>query len=167
MFKGTGAIKNIRMPMNNRNGKETTKGFAFIEYRTHKDAEAVIAKLNGTKLHGRVIAVDWALRKNQYEENVGGIKKEESEDEEVTIKEEEESEEEVKIKEEEMSEEESEGESEEESDEEEGGERELVLSDDEDEEEEEEESEEETISERKKKKEEGKSFQGERCNHLV
>ncbi|CAK8988367.1 RNA-binding protein 28 (RNA-binding motif protein 28) [Durusdinium trenchii] len=43
------------------------KGFAFVQFACRLDATKAHAQVNGSKLGGRVIAVDWALRKSQYD----------------------------------------------------------------------------------------------------
>ena len=42
------------------------RGFAFIEFLTRADAAAALAALNGKRVHKRVVAVDWALSKDEY-----------------------------------------------------------------------------------------------------
>ena len=44
----------------------THRGFAFLEFFTRADAAATLDALNGKKVHKRVVAVDWALNKNDY-----------------------------------------------------------------------------------------------------
>eukprot|EP00038_Savillea_parva_P007847 m.172890 g.172890 ORF g.172890 m.172890 type:complete len:920 (+) comp13603_c0_seq1:300-3059(+) len=44
------------------------KGFAFVQYRNANDAAMALKKVNGKKVGGRVVAVDWALSKSIYEQ---------------------------------------------------------------------------------------------------
>ena len=41
-------------------GSGRNRGFAFLEFATRRDAQAVLAALNGRKIGGREVAVDWA-----------------------------------------------------------------------------------------------------------
>lgn len=43
-----------------------SRGFGFVQYRDVADARAAVEKLNGTKLNGREMIVDFALSKTKY-----------------------------------------------------------------------------------------------------
>ncbi|KAG6622414.1 GPI mannosyltransferase 3 [Phytophthora cinnamomi] len=45
-----------------------SRGFGFVQYRDVADARAAVEKLNGAKLKGREMIVDFALSKNKYME---------------------------------------------------------------------------------------------------
>ena len=55
------------------------RGFAFLEFLTRADAGIILAALNGKKVHKRVIAVDWALNKNDYAKASAEVSERESE----------------------------------------------------------------------------------------
>ena len=44
------------------------RGFGFVGYICRSDAERAIKKLNGTKLLGRVIVLDWTVGKKEFQE---------------------------------------------------------------------------------------------------
>ena len=46
------------------------KGFAFIQYGNEEDAKKAVSEGNMTKINGRVIAVDWAIPKSDYEKTI-------------------------------------------------------------------------------------------------
>ena len=47
------------------------RGFGFVGYTCRSDAERAIKLLNGSTLGGRVIVVDWAIGKREYQEGPG------------------------------------------------------------------------------------------------
>lgn len=51
------------------------RGFAFVWFLAKADAEKAIEEVNGKELKERVMAVDWALSKDKWEENkdAGGV----------------------------------------------------------------------------------------------
>ena len=44
------------------------RGFAFVGFVCRQDAERAIGKVNGEQVKGRVVAVDWAVSKREFEE---------------------------------------------------------------------------------------------------
>lgn len=65
LLKGVGFVWKLDIPRD-QNGK--TKGFGFAYFTTHNNAKNAIAQVNGQKLSGRTVSVDWALSKTQYKE---------------------------------------------------------------------------------------------------
>lgn len=80
LFEPYGEIVEVNMPINNVNNKN--KGFAFVQYKTRKEAVNAISKLNGTTYKGRTIAVDISVPKVVYKEIEKGNKKPEEKEEE-------------------------------------------------------------------------------------
>jgi nucleolar protein 4 len=64
LFQPFGEIVEINLPVNNTNNQN--KGFAFVQFKTWKEAMKAISKLNGTTFKGRVIAVDLSVPKTIY-----------------------------------------------------------------------------------------------------
>ncbi|QDZ17654.1 RNA-binding domain-containing protein [Chloropicon primus] len=63
------------------------RGFGFIGYICRSDAEKAIKKLNGTKLEGRTIVLDWTVGKKEFQEGMksqepGAVATENDEDDE-------------------------------------------------------------------------------------
>lgn len=44
-----------------------SKGFGFVQFKHLQDAQRAITGVNGRKILGRVVAVDWALGKTEYD----------------------------------------------------------------------------------------------------
>ncbi|KAL3665917.1 hypothetical protein V7S43_009337 [Phytophthora oleae] len=71
-------VRVVRMPVEEDKKKEEetqtepvlgrSRGFGFVQYRDVADARAAVEKLNGTKLKGREMIVDFALSKTKYVE---------------------------------------------------------------------------------------------------
>lgn len=79
-----GKLKELSIPMEQVKGRN--KGFAFFEFEKKNISEKAIKALNGTKVQGREISVDYALSKEKY---VSTLKSEEmSKDFKPQIKEE-------------------------------------------------------------------------------
>ena len=64
LFSTVGFVWDVHVP---KLDDGRARGFAFVAYTCQEDAEAAIKRLNGTKLAGRAVAVDWALSKRHYE----------------------------------------------------------------------------------------------------
>merc|ERR1712232_1476766 len=59
-FEPLGAVSDVNLPP--KPGKEGQhRGFAFVQYADFKSAERAVSELNGTKICGRGVAVDWAV----------------------------------------------------------------------------------------------------------
>lgn len=80
-FEVIGAVREVNIPPRKprKNGQETVvkdtekvscNGFAFVEYFLAADAGNAISKLNGSKIEGRVCAVDLAISKTAYDAKV-------------------------------------------------------------------------------------------------
>jgi nucleolar protein 4 len=64
LFSTVGFVWDVHVP---KLDDGRARGFAFVAYTCQDDAEAAIKRLNGCKLAGRAVAVDWALSKRHYE----------------------------------------------------------------------------------------------------
>ena len=58
-FLDFGKIKNFHLNLDRKSGY--VKGYALIEYRDRAEAEAAVAKMNGEKILGQAVHVDWAF----------------------------------------------------------------------------------------------------------
>ncbi|KAF9913988.1 RNA recognition motif-containing protein [Lobosporangium transversale] len=66
LFTKFGTVHEINLPRKYEGGP--LRGFGFIQMENLEAAEKAVASLNGTEHHDRVIAVDWALAKDRFEE---------------------------------------------------------------------------------------------------
>ncbi|KAF3354015.1 hypothetical protein VdG1_00272 [Verticillium dahliae VDG1] len=67
LFQSYGKIKFADLPMNN--GR--LRGFGFVTIRGEKNAENAIKAMNGKGIDGRTIAVDWAVEKEEWDNQRG------------------------------------------------------------------------------------------------
>ncbi|KAM0334101.1 hypothetical protein ACHAQA_001121 [Verticillium albo-atrum] len=67
LFQSYGKIKFADLPM--KNGR--LRGFGFITIRGEKNAENAIKAMNGKGVDGRTIAVDWAVEKEEWDNQQG------------------------------------------------------------------------------------------------
>ena len=56
VFQNYGEVKSVRLPTKTSGGH---RGFAFIEFISHEDAESALAALQNTHLYGRRLVLDW------------------------------------------------------------------------------------------------------------
>lgn len=57
LFEAFGKIKSVRTP---RKFDHSTRGFAFLEFATHKEAKNVLETMQNTHLLGRRLVLEWA-----------------------------------------------------------------------------------------------------------
>ncbi|PVG01471.1 putative RNA-binding protein [Serendipita vermifera] len=65
LFSAHGQIKSVRLP--NRADRRS-RGFAFIDFATHKEAENAMEQLRHTHLLGRHLVLEWAEKEKDLEE---------------------------------------------------------------------------------------------------
>jgi len=70
LFSAHGDVESASVVKDRFSGE--SRGFGFVEMPARKDAEAAIAALNGTDLHGRSIMVNEAKPKSPRREGGGG-----------------------------------------------------------------------------------------------
>jgi nucleolar protein 4 len=66
-FSKYGKIKFADLP----NNKGKLKGFGFVTFRSKKHAERAMEEMNGKEVDGRTIAVDWAVSKDEWQQQLG------------------------------------------------------------------------------------------------
>lgn len=76
-FAKYGKIKFSDLP----NNKGKLKGFGFVTFRSKKHAERAIEEMNGKDVDGRTIAVDWAVSKDEWQQQQGLEQEDEDKDE--------------------------------------------------------------------------------------
>lgn len=64
LFMKYGKIKFADLP----NDRGKLKGFGFVTFRTKKHAERAMAEMNGKEVDSRPIAVDWAVSKDEWQQ---------------------------------------------------------------------------------------------------
>ena len=65
LFKVYGQVKNLRLP-SKIDGSH--RGFAFIEFMSHEEAQKAFKELQNTHFYGRKIIIEWAKQDNNVEE---------------------------------------------------------------------------------------------------
>ena len=65
LFKVYGQVKNLRLP-SKIDGSH--RGFAFIEFMSHEEAQKAFKELQNTHFYGRKIVIEWAKQENTIEE---------------------------------------------------------------------------------------------------
>ena len=65
LFKVYGQVKNLRLPTKIDGGH---RGFAFIEFMSHEEAQKAFKELQNTHFYGRKIVIEWAKQENTIEE---------------------------------------------------------------------------------------------------
>lgn len=73
LFMKYGKIKFTDLPQD----KGLLKGFGFITYKSRKHAEVALAKMNGLDVDGRTIAVDWAVTRDEWQQQQGPVEEKE------------------------------------------------------------------------------------------
>jgi len=75
-FAEYGPVLNI---FSRDNQGKRLKGFAFVQFACRLDAQKAITGLNGQKLGDRVVAIDWALTKQEYQQKTTETRQKERE----------------------------------------------------------------------------------------
>lgn len=78
LFLSYGKVKQAYIP---KKGPGLMAGFGFVLMRGRKNAERAIEGVNGKEVDGRTLAVDWAVEKGTYEDQVKGEESEQDEEE--------------------------------------------------------------------------------------
>ncbi|KAF2222879.1 hypothetical protein BDZ85DRAFT_262604 [Elsinoe ampelina] len=73
-FEKYGKVKGAVVP---RKGNGLLQGFGFVTFKGRKAAEKAIKEGNGMELDGRGVAVDWAVKRDVYQEMKGNEEEEE------------------------------------------------------------------------------------------
>jgi nucleolar protein 4 len=76
-FAKYGKIRFADLP----NNKGKLKGFGFVTFRSKKHAERAMEEMNGKDVDGRTIAVDWAVSKDEWQQQQGQEQEDEENDE--------------------------------------------------------------------------------------
>lgn len=79
LFLSYGKVKQAYIP---RKSGGLMAGFGFVLMRGRPNAEKAIAGVNGKEIDGRTIAVDWAVKKDEYEKIAAGEDEEAGEEQE-------------------------------------------------------------------------------------
>jgi len=65
-FEALGPLKEVHLPMKAGAAGKEHRGFAFVQYEEEELAKKAVAELNGSKICGRGVAVDWAVNAALY-----------------------------------------------------------------------------------------------------
>eukprot|EP00440_Ansanella_granifera_P042303 gb/GFBE01045863.1/.p1 GENE.gb/GFBE01045863.1/~~gb/GFBE01045863.1/.p1 ORF type:complete len:885 (+),score=280.28 gb/GFBE01045863.1/:1-2655(+) len=65
-FQQVGEISDVHLPSKAGGAPGAHRGFAFVQYAEAASAERAVAELNGTKICGRGVAVDWSVDASVY-----------------------------------------------------------------------------------------------------
>jgi nucleolar protein 4 len=79
LFLSYGKVKQAYIP---RKSGGLMAGFGFVLMRGRPNAEKAIAGVNGKEIDGRTIAVDWAVKKDEYEKTAAGEEEDAGEEQE-------------------------------------------------------------------------------------
>ncbi|KAF3940583.1 Nucleolin [Dactylella cylindrospora] len=84
-FEKFGKVKEIIIPRKDGSKHGPMSGFAFVTLKKEESARKAIEAVNGTEIEGRVVAVDWAVEKDEWKKKVaneenGEISEAENED---------------------------------------------------------------------------------------
>lgn len=92
IFQSYGKVREVIIPRKDNKPGAEMRGFAFVTMKGYRNAEKAIEKTNGIEIDGRVVAVDWAVEKDEWQKQQGGGEKEakkdatpEAEDEEASV----------------------------------------------------------------------------------
>src|SRR5690606_9231044 len=70
LFEPFGKVAFSVLPRKGGGSHGPLRGFGFVNMRDKEQAQKAIDDINGKEINGRVIAVDWAVEKNVWEEKV-------------------------------------------------------------------------------------------------
>jgi nucleolar protein 4 len=79
LFLSYGKVKQAYIP---RKSGGLMAGFGFVLMRGRPNAEKAISGVNGKEIDGRTIAVDWAVKKDEYEKTAAGEEEDAGEEQE-------------------------------------------------------------------------------------
>ncbi|EWC48969.1 hypothetical protein DRE_00274 [Drechslerella stenobrocha 248] len=70
-FERFGKVKEVIIPRKGGSKHGPMSGFAFVTLKKIESARKAIEAVNGTEIEGRTIAVDWAVEKGEWQQQVG------------------------------------------------------------------------------------------------
>lgn len=74
IFQSYGKVREVIIPRKDNKPGAEMRGFAFVTMKGYRNAETAIEKTNGIEIDGRVVAVDWAVEKDEWQKLQGGEK---------------------------------------------------------------------------------------------